>query len=134
MLEMATDKVCWVVMKARAFDATQAPVEEDFGGNEIDEGFREVLEDRPDDPTDEELVAFIDALNEDEQAELVALAWLGRGDYAAGDWPEALAAARERSTGPTSAYLLGIPILPDYLEEGLAAFGLSCRDFESDHL
>ncbi|MFN4087888.1 MAG: DUF3775 domain-containing protein [Alphaproteobacteria bacterium] len=133
MLQMATDKVCWIVVKARAFDATEGIVEEDYGGNPIDEGFREVLADQPDDPTRQELVDFIEALNEDEQAELVALTWLGRGDYAAGEWPEALGAARERHTGSTAAYLLGIPILADYLEEGLAQFDLSCGDFEADH-
>ena len=63
-----------------------------------------------------------------------AIAWLGRGDYTADEWADAVAAARERHSGPTSEYLLGIPVLPDYLEEGLAAFGLSCTDFEADHL
>ncbi|MET4698458.1 hypothetical protein ABIE65_001480 [Constrictibacter sp. MBR-5] len=134
MLQMDSDKVCWVVMKARAYDATEPPAVEDEGGNEIDDDFREVLEDQPDDPTREELAAFIEAMNEDEQAELVALAWLGRGDYTADEWSDAVAAARERHSGPTSEYLLGIPVLPDYLEEGLAAFGLSCTDFEADHL
>lgn len=134
MLQMDVDKVCWVVMKARAFDATEPAAVEDEGGNEIDDEFREELEEQPDDPTQEELVAFIEGMNEDEQAELVALTWLGRGDYSADEWDDAVAAARERHSGPTSEYLLGIPVLPDYLEEGLAAFELSCQDFEVDHL
>lgn len=134
MIQIGTDKVCWVVVKARAFDATEETVEEDYGGNPIDEGFREVLEDQPDDPTHDELEAFIDAMNEDEQAELVALTWLGRGDFSADEWTEALTAARERDTGSTSAYLLGIPVLADYLEEGLSQFGLSCRDAGADEL
>ena len=121
-------------MKARAFDATEPAAVEDEGGNEIDDEFREELEEQPDDPTQDELIAFIEAMNEDEQAELVALAWLGRGDYSAEEWDDAVAAARERHSGPTSEYLLGIPVLPDYLEEGLAAFELSCQDFEADHL
>src|SRR3546814_15793239 len=73
-------------------------------------------------------------MNDDEQAELVALTWLGRGDFTADEWSEALAAARERDTGPTSAYLLGIPILADYLEEGLSQFGLSCRHAGVDEI
>jgi len=135
MLQMETDKVCWIIMKARAFDAVDAPVEEDYGGNQIDEGFRQSLEDdEEEDATEQELSAFIDALNDDEQAELVALTWVGRGDYTAAEWEAAVAAARERQTGSTAAYLLGIPILPDYLEEGLSQFELSCLAFEADHL
>src|SRR3546814_20859493 len=96
---MGTDKVCWVVVKARAFDATEETVEEDYGGNPIDEGFREVLEDQPDDPTPDELEAFIDAMNDGEQAELVALTWLGRGDITADDWSEAMAVGRGAGVG-----------------------------------
>jgi len=120
------DKVCWVILKAREFDAKTAPVEEEPGSNPIDEDMREVLEDLPDDPVEEELKAFIDSLNEDEQVELVALAWVGRGSFSAEEWPEAVAEARRAHNDRTAEYLLGMPLLSDYLEEGLAAFGLSC--------
>jgi hypothetical protein len=40
----------------------------------------EVLEDRPVDPVEQELVAFIEAMSEDEQVDLVTLTWLGRSD------------------------------------------------------
>src|SRR3546814_8376073 len=53
MLQMGTDKVRLVVVKARAFDSTEEPDEEDLGGNPIDEGFRPVLEAQPDDATPE---------------------------------------------------------------------------------
>jgi hypothetical protein len=122
------DKVCWVILKAREFDAKTAPVEEEPGSNPIDEDMREVLEDLPDDPVEEELKAFIDSLNEDEQVELVALAWVGRGSFSAEEWPEAVAEARRAHNDRTAEYLLGMPLLSDYLEEGLAAFGLSCVD------
>jgi hypothetical protein len=62
------------------------------------------------------------------------LAWVGRGDYAADQWAEAVAEARQRPTGPTSRYLLGIPVLADYLDEGLAAFELSCVDNRPEDL
>jgi hypothetical protein len=127
-LGIALDKVCSIVVRAREFDAQEAVVEEDYGANPIDEGFRSVLEAYPDDPTYRELRAAIDDLNVDEQCALVALVWIGRGDFDVEQWKEAVATARSRRTGPTSRYLLGIPILPDYLEEGLAAFGLSCVD------
>jgi hypothetical protein len=31
-------------------------------------------------------------------------------------------------------YLIGIPLLGDYLEDGLNEFGLSCTDFEAGRL
>jgi hypothetical protein len=34
----------------------------------------------------------------------------------------------------TAAYLLGIPLLSDYLEEALSLFDLSCDDVEMSHL
>ena len=134
MPDIATDKICFAVVKARAFDVKEGVVEEDVGSNPADEDFREVLADYADDPTRLELKTFIDELNDDEQAELVALAWIGRGDFTAEEWKEALAEARARKTGPTSEYLLGMPLLADYLEEGMAAFDLSCQSFEMGHL
>ncbi|MCL6608505.1 MAG: DUF3775 domain-containing protein [Geminicoccaceae bacterium] len=122
------DKVCWVILKAREFDAKTAPVEEEPGSNPIDEDMREVLEAYPEDTVEEELKAFIDSLNEDEQVELVALAWVGRGSFSAEEWPEAVAEARRAHNDRTAEYLLGMPMLSDYLEEGLAAFGRSCAE------
>ena len=73
--------------------------------------------------TEEELRELIADLNVDEAAELVALAWIGRGDYDASEWSDALAAARERADRRTAKYLLGMPQLADWLEEGLEALG-----------
>jgi hypothetical protein len=93
-----------------------------------------ILTERGYGPTRRELLAFIDALDDDEKAELVALAWTGRGDYRAPEWRVAVAEARGRRELETSAYLLGIPLLGDYLEDGLAEFDLSCDDFNSREL
>ena len=60
----------------------------------------------------------------------VALTWVGRGDFAAEEWDDALTAARDRRTGPTADYLLGVPLLGDLLEEGFTALGYSCEDYE----
>lgn len=133
-LQIGTDKVCYVIVKAREFDVQEEAVEEDYGGNMTDEGFREVLASHAGDGIVQEVKDFIDGLNEDEKTDLVALAWLGRGDYSIEEWSDAVSEARSRHTGPTSDYLLGIPVLGDYLEEGLAAFGLSCADIEISHL
>ena len=125
------DKVCHIALKARQFDVKEAVVEEQYGANAADEGFREVLADTPDDPVADELRQFIRALDVDERAELVALAWVGRGDFERHGWREAVALARREHGDDTSRYLLGLPLLGDYLEEGLAEFDLSCADFEN---
>lgn len=134
MLEMDLNKICYIVVKAREFDAQEGVVEPDYGSDAVDDQFRQVLEAYADDPTVDELREAINGLNVDEQCQLVALAWVGRGDYGAGDWDEAVSAARDAHNPHTAAYLIGMPLLPDFLEEGLAAFELSCEDFEMGHL
>ena len=84
--------------------------------------------------TRRELTAFINALDEDEQTELVALLFVGRGDYTADEWSDAMAAARDRGDPPTARFLLSEPLLGDLLEDGLSAFDLSCEDFEKGRL
>ena len=132
--EINLEKVCFVIVKAHEFDAQEAPVILDDASDAVDDGFVRVLEAYNDDPTFRELKGFIEAMNEDEQAQLVALAWIGRGDYQKEDWGEAVELARERHTGSTARYLLGMPLLGDYLAEGLSAFDLTCADTEAEHL
>lgn len=131
-LGISTDKVCFVALKAREFDVKVPVVEPDPGSNPTDDGAREVLEDYADDPTQAELQAFLAGLNADESAALVALMWIGRGDFDAESANEALAQARGPQEQTTAAYLLGTPLLGDYLEAGLDALGESCVDFEAD--
>ncbi|MCS6892418.1 MAG: DUF3775 domain-containing protein [Rhodovarius sp.] len=77
------------------------------------------------------LAAFIDELTEEEQATLIALAWVGRGDYDAEEWAEARRLARERGAGrDTAEYLLSMDMLGDLLAEGLAAFGIAEEEIE----
>lgn len=93
-----------------------------------------VLEDHEDDPVVEEITSFIDAMSEDEQIDLVALAWLGRDDYTAKDWQSVREDAARAHNERTAAYLLGIPLLGDFLEEGLSMLGYSCTEFEIGRL
>jgi hypothetical protein len=133
-LSISTEKVCFVVVKAREFDVKDVDTTLDDGSNPTDDRMIEVLEDRPDDPVIQELVAFIETMSEDEQVDLVTLAWLGRGDGTLEEWAELRAEAVRMHNRYTASYLLGIPLLPDYLEEALAEFGRSCEEFEKDHL
>lgn len=134
MLQTSPEKICFIIVKAREFDVKEGVVEDDAASNPTDEGFRGVLADYADDPVYEELKSCIEDMNEDEQADLVALLWLGRGDYTVDEWPRAVADARSRRVGPTADYLLGTPLLPDLLEEGLSQLGTSCNEFELGHL
>ncbi len=133
-LAIAEDKLCFLVLKAREFDAKTGTVEPDPGSNPVDSGMRAVLEDYGDDATLAELRGAIDELNADEATDVLAMTWLGRGDFDAADWPEARRLARERNHSGLSDYLTGIPLLADYLEEGFAMLGHSCADTEADHL
>ena len=136
MPDINTEKICFVIAKAREFDVKVGVVEPNPGGSPIDGEGLDVLQDYAEDPTYQEIKVFIEGLNEDEQIDLVALTWLGRGDYGAAEWDEARAEAQRARDehGHTADYLLGAPLLGDYLEEGLAAFDQSCEEFETGHL
>ncbi|MEI6158474.1 MAG: DUF3775 domain-containing protein [Roseococcus sp.] len=84
-----------------------------------------------DEITEEMLTDFIDELNEEQQVALIALAWVGRGDYEPEEWEEALKLAAERNArGDASAYLTGMEGLGDLLTEGAGAFGIAIEEIE----
>ena len=129
-LGIAPEKVRFIIVNARQFDAKEADSDPDEGSDAIDDGMSDVLEDKPgEDAVEQELIEFINGLDEDEQINLVALAWLGRGTYDIEEWQEALDTARTEHNKRTAQYLLGLPLLGDYLAEGLAAFG---EDFDDE--
>jgi hypothetical protein len=118
-------------------DAKDIVTEPDTVSNPSDDRMIAVLEDHRDDPVVEELTSFISSLSEDEQIDLVALAWLGRNDNTIDDWQtlrEEAARAHSTRTTHTANYLLGMPLVSDCLEERLSLFGLSCEDFEINRL
>jgi hypothetical protein len=133
-LSISPEKVCFIIVKAREFDVKDVVTDPDPGSNASDDAMRSVLEDHRDDPTLQELTSFINALSEDEQVDLVALTWLGRGDAELSDWDQLRAEAGRLHNARTAAYLLGKPIIADHLEEALSQFGRSCEDFEMGHL
>jgi hypothetical protein len=133
-LSISPEKVCFIIIKAREFDAKDEVTEPDPGSNPSDDKEAAVLEDHADDPVLEELTSFISSLSEDEQIDLVALTWLGRNDYSAADWPTVRAEAARAHNERTASYLLGMPQLGDFLEEGLSMLGHSCEEFEMGRL
>jgi hypothetical protein len=133
-LSISPEKVCFLVVKAREFDAKDIVTDPEGSSNASDDSMISVLEDHRDDPVVQELRGFIGALTEDEQIDLVTLAWLGRGDGTLDDWDELRAEAARAHNERTASYLLGMPLLPDHLEEALSQLGLSCEEFEMGHL
>lgn len=133
-LSVSPERVCYLIIKARAFDAKDAVTDPDPGSDGADDGMRAVLEDHGDDPVVQEIVGAIADLNEDQQVDLVTLAWLGRGDGDVGNWQELREEAARAHNRHTARYLLGMPQLGDYLEEGLSQLGYSCEDYEMGRL
>ena len=133
-LTISPEKVCFIIIKAREFDAKDAVTLPDPGSNPTDDNDAAVLEDHEDDPVVEELTSLINSLSEDEQIDLVALTWLGRDDYTAADWNSVREEAANAHNDRTVAYLLGTPQVSDFLEEGLSMLGYSCEDFEINRL
>jgi hypothetical protein len=128
------ETVCFLITRARQIDVMDLTAEEAAdGSNPSDDNFMVALTEDAGDASEAEVAAVIDGLDVDEQVRLVALAWVGRGDFGADEWGAAVRlAAERRGSGPTARYLLGMPLLGDYLAEGLAAFGLSCVGEDGD--
>lgn len=125
-LSISTDKVCFIIAKAEEFDAKDVVTEPDPGSNPTDDREIGILENHKDDPVVAELVGFIRAMSEDEQIDLVSLVWLGRGDGTLAEWSDLRAEAARVHNRRTAQYLLGMPLLANYLADGLSAFGRSC--------
>ena len=131
-LDIAPEKVAHVIIKAREYDAKVGAWNDTREEGDAEEDPSAILEDFANDPTRAELVGFIEALNYDEQANLVALAWVGRGTFEKEEFAEAVETARNERVNTTAGYLLGMPLLADYLEEGLEKLGFSVDDIESE--
>ena len=130
MLEIEPETVYFLILKAREFDDKDAPGTPDEDVTPAEEAIESDMHYYADEPVAQEIKDTIEALNDDEQAELVALTWIGRGDFTVEEWSEVVRTARQRRTNPTADYLLGTPMLGDYLEEGLTQLGLTVEDME----
>lgn len=134
-LTIAPDKVRLIIEKARTVSAAVNEDYEDGAEHEVEIGddVRDIhhhdglAEEETEDQTERELRQVVRELNVDEAAELIALTWIGRGDYEASEFAEAVREARQRDYRPTR-YLLGMPMLGDWLEEALEAIGVARED------
>ncbi|KZL21570.1 hypothetical protein PsAD2_00869 [Pseudovibrio axinellae] len=132
-LALSAETVRMIVQKSRAVSESLPDTYEDghegdlsFDSDKLENAHQHdgLAEEEHDDFSAAELKEIIDDLNVDEATELVAITWIGRGDFERADFHVALSEARERATSPVASYLLGLPLLPDYLEAGLEALNL----------
>ena len=130
-LSISPEKVFFIIAKARRSDSklTESDLVTDLSDDDTSYG----LQDHSKETDRSELSGFIRGLNVDEQIDLVGLMWLGRGDGDLDNWRELRSEAARAHNNRTASYLLGTPMLADYLEEALSQFGRSSEDFE-EHL
>ncbi len=124
-LTVSAEKVAFLIEKTREFDAKEGVTDPASGSNASDDHMIDVLEDDGNDPVAQEITAFASGLTEDEKTDLVALIRLGRGDGDIDEWDELRREAEDRLGRPLIGYLLGEPLVSDYLAEGLSAFGIN---------
>ena len=124
------ETLCRIILRAREYEA-QVPT--DYDGGEAPENVGDdggetlsVLDDALNTSVEEELTGALDDLGEDQQAEILAFAWVGLGTYDASDWDEAIEAANEENN--IVEELMDMPMLASVLESGMAAFDLSCGE------
>ncbi|MBR9824855.1 MAG: DUF3775 domain-containing protein [Alphaproteobacteria bacterium] len=120
-MNIAEKTVRELILRARGYDGKEQV--EDFQRDPDDAELDAVerFETGDNDPGRQEIEGWLNALDEEAQAELVALYWIGRGDFEGRDFVQAVKDARERRTTPTADYLLGAPLMGDYIELGLDA-------------
>lgn len=124
MLDLNPDNVRFIIDKARGFQFNEAVTVPEEALRPSDDWAQQVLAEHVDDPAFLDLQSTINDLEPDQQVSLVALMWLGRGDFTLDEWQQALEQAGDSYNGRTAEYLIGTPLLADYLLEGLNQFGL----------
>ena len=126
-LALNPDTVCFIITKAHEFQAKETVVFPEESYSPGDDWGRQVFAEHSEDLSYMELKTTINDLEPDQQCSLVALMWLGRGDFDVSEWETALKEARERWTHRTAEYVTGTPLVADYLLEGLSLLGYSCE-------
>jgi len=128
MLHIRLETLCFIIAKAREFQAKEDIVIPEVPESPSEDWAMEVLANHRDDYSVREIEGTLGELNGRQRAELIALMWLGRGDYEVDDWEDAVDEAFGDLSVRAAEYLLAHPMVSDYLEEGLIALGYSCND------
>ena len=127
-LSVSLETICRLIVRAREYEAQVPAIESDGEEDpqDTDDGLS-VIEDEANESVQAEILALLDDLADDQVAEILALAWVGRGTYDASEWDDALEEAGDRDAESPADQLLDMPMLAAYLDAGLAAFDLSCE-------
>jgi hypothetical protein len=128
MLNVNPETICFIINKAREFHAKEEVVIPEEPNSPADNWAMQVLADHADDMTLQELKSTIEDLEPDQQIELVALMWVGRGDFSEEEWEGAVEEAQGNWNPRTAEYLMATPLVADYLDEGLSLLGYSCEE------
>ena len=128
MLDLNPEIICEIIAKAKEFHAKEEVVIPEEPDSPSGDWARQILENHVDDLTLQEIYMTINGLEPDQQLNLVALMWIGRGDFGADEWEEALKQARDMWTPYTAQYLMARPLVADFLEEGLVSLGYACEE------
>lgn len=127
-LNVDADLVRTIVAKGRAAffpmpsdeaDMAQQTLELDSGTELSEPPAARLSEETAENATREETAAMIDSLNVDEQAEIIALTWIGRGDFEPAELEVAVREAKAAANGPASTMLMELELFPTLLADGL---------------
>ncbi len=127
------ETLCRLILRAKELEAQVPAVDPDEDPEDVDdlddEGDQALsaLEDELNTAVEEEVMATLDDLADDQLAETVALAWVGRGTYDASEWDDAFSEAGDLNSDERIDELMDMPLLASHLEAGLAAFDYSCE-------
>ena len=128
MLNVNPDTVCFLLSRARVFHSREDVVLPDEPDSSADNWALQMLADHAGDFTLDEFKATMKDLEPDQQQEVIALMWLGRGEFTSEEWNAAVQEARENWTENTAEYLIAHPMVADHLLEGLNMLGYSCEE------
>ncbi|MGI9258494.1 MAG: DUF3775 domain-containing protein [Gammaproteobacteria bacterium] len=122
-MDLNPETVFFVVDKAQQFQVKEQAASPGDDLSPSDDRPQHILAEDADDLVYQELKTTIDDLEPDQQVSLVALMWLGRGDFSAEEWDSAFERAGESWNDRSAEYLIGTPLLADYLTMGLEQLG-----------
>lgn len=127
-LTVSLETVCRLIIRARELEAQVPAIENDDEEDATDsDDPLAVIEDEANEAVEDEVRSLLEDLADDEIADILALAWIGRGTYDSSEWDEALEEASDPGAEDPVEQLLDMPMLAGYLDAGLAAFDLSCE-------
>ncbi len=127
MLEVNPDDLCQLIQLARDFHARESLVTPDEPESPVDEMLPGVFSAQSGDPILEEFRSIVADLDRAQQVQVVALMWLGRGDYDPEEWDTVVAEADEHWSDYAADYLLAHPLVADQLSDGMEALGYDCQ-------